>query len=187
MMRERHRLRALQMRIAGHDRRDVAPRKPNQRRAQLSNQVDHTGNFVAEIEPHVESDLIVARAPGVQLAPGLANQRDQPALDREVDVFVGDIELEASIRDFTFDALESADDRAQLVRLEQSDLREHLRMRDRPANVVPKKPPIERQRRGECFDLGQAAARKSSTDEIFLAAPRFHCMTSGAIRDARIN
>jgi hypothetical protein len=39
-------------------------------------------------------------------------------------------------------------------------------MRDRPANIVPKKPPVEGQRRGEGFDLGDAAARKSSPDEI---------------------
>ena len=110
----------------------------------------------------------------MQLAPGLANQRDQPALDREMDIFIGDIELEATARDFSFDPLESADDRPQLARLEQPDFREHLRMRDRSANIVPKKPPVEWQRRRECFDLGQAAARKSSTDEIFLAATHFH-------------
>ena len=123
----------------------------------------------------------------MQLAPGLTNQRDKPSLDRKVDVFIGDIELEATARNFSFDALESAHDRPQLARLEQSDFREHLRMRDRAANIVPKKPPVEWQRRRECFDLGQAAARKSSTDEIFLAASHFHNQTSGAIRDARIN
>jgi hypothetical protein len=60
-------------------------------------------------------------------------------------------------------------------------------MRYRSANVVPKKPPVEGQRRRECFDLGKTAARKSSTDEIFLAATHFHDQTSGSIRDARIN
>src|SRR5580700_4922023 len=106
----------------------------------------------------------------MQLAPGLINQRDQPALDCEVDIFVGNIELEAPVRNFAFDTLESADDRPQLARLEQSDLRKHLRMRNRSANIVQKKPPVEWQRRRECFDLGKAAARKSSTDETFLAA-----------------
>ena len=98
-------------------------REPNQHGAKPGDQRDHAGNLVAEIEPHVERDLIVARTPGVELAPGLSNQRDQPALDRQVDVFIGDIELEASIRDFTFDTLESADDCTQLARLEQSSLR----------------------------------------------------------------
>ena len=73
-------------------------------------------SLVAQIKPHVERDLIVARTPGVQLAPRLANQRDQPALDREMDVFVGDIELEDAALDLIFDPLESADDRAHLAR-----------------------------------------------------------------------
>jgi hypothetical protein len=60
-------------------------------------------------------------------------------------------------------------------------------MRDRPADIVPKKAPVEWQRRRERFDLGEAAARESSTDEIFLAATHFHDQTSGSIRDARIN
>ena len=107
--------------------------------------------------------------------------------ERQVEVFIGDIELEASSRDFTFDTLESANDCTQLARLEQSSLLEHPRMRDRPANIVPKKPPVEGQRRGEGFDLGDAAARESSPDEIarcgagrhslnllFLAATHFH-------------
>jgi hypothetical protein len=60
-------------------------------------------------------------------------------------------------------------------------------MRNRSSNIVPKKAPVEWQRRRECFDLGKAAARKSSTNEIFLAATHFHDQTSGSIRDARIN
>ena len=108
VMRERHRLRALQMRVAGHDRRDVPPRDPNQRGAQLRDQRNHAGQLVAQVKPHVERDLIVARSPGVQLAPRLANQRNQPPLDREMDIFIGDIELEASALDLIFDPLEPA-------------------------------------------------------------------------------
>ncbi len=124
----------------------------------------------------------------MQLAPRLADQRDQPALDREMDVFIGNVELEASGVDLIFDALEAADDRAHLARLEQPDLREHLRMRDRAADIVAKKPPIERQRRGERFDLGQTAARKPSANETFVLAAHFHCSQAGeVVRVARIN
>ena len=149
MMRERDGLRALQMRIAGHDRREVAPREANQRGAKFGDQRDHGGQLVAQIQPQVERDLIVARTPGVQLAPGLADQRDQPALDREVDVFIGNVEFEQAPLDLIFDTLESADDRTHFAGLEQADFREHLRMRDRSANIVPKKPPVKRQRRRE--------------------------------------
>jgi len=60
-------------------------------------------------------------------------------------------------------------------------------MRDRAANVVPKETPVEGQRRGEGFDLGEAAARKSTADEIFLAAAHFHDQSSGVVRGGRIN
>ena len=123
----------------------------------------------------------------MQLAPRLANQRDQPSLDCEMDVFVGDVELETSLRDLIFDPLEAANDLAQLARLEQSDLREHLRVRDRSANVMAKKAAVEGQRRGERFDLGEAAARKSSPDKIFPAATHFHGVASGVARGERVN
>ena len=166
---------------------DVAPREPNQRGAKFGDQRDHAGQLVAQIQPQVERDLIVARTPGMQLAPGLANQRDQPALDREMDVFIGNVEFEDAALDLIFDTLESADDRTHFAGLEQADLREHLRMRDRSANIVPKKPPVERQRRGECFDLGQTAARKSSANEILVLATHFHCWKDEAARSERFN
>jgi len=48
IVRERRRLRGLRMRVARHDRRDVSPREPNERRAQLSDQRDHAGNLIAQ-------------------------------------------------------------------------------------------------------------------------------------------
>src|SRR5579862_3465912 len=104
-----------------------------------------------------------------------------------MNVFVGDVELEASLRDLIFDPLEAANDLAQLARFEQSDFREHLCMRDRSANVVAKKAAVEWQRRGERFDLGQSAARKSPPDEIFPAATHFHGGASGVARGERVN
>ena len=119
VMRERDGLRALQVRVAGHDRRDVAPREPSQASARSPAISAITPAISSrKIKPHVERDLIVARTAGVELAPRLADQCDQPSFDRQVNIFVGDIEFEASIRDFTFDPLESGDDRAQLARLE---------------------------------------------------------------------
>ena len=67
-------------------------------------QRDHAGDLVAQKQPQVERDLIVARAPGMQLAPGLADHRDQPALDREMDVFIGNVEFEHAPLDLVFDA-----------------------------------------------------------------------------------
>src|SRR5271170_1081214 len=102
----------------------------------------------------------------MQLAPRFAYQRDQPPLYREMNVFIGDIETELTALNFVFDSLESNDDRAQLGRLQQPDLRQHLRMRDRSANIVPEQPPVERQRRRERLNLGDSPARKPPTDQI---------------------
>ena len=67
-------------------------RERDQRAAQFADERDHLGQFVAQIEPQVERDLVVARARGMQLAPGRADPLGQAALDREMDVFVGKIE-----------------------------------------------------------------------------------------------
>ena len=44
----------------------------------------------AQIEPQIERHLLVARSPGVQPAPGVADALDQLPLDEAVDVLVGD-------------------------------------------------------------------------------------------------
>lgn len=95
-MRERDRLRALEVGIAGHDRFNVASRKTNKRGAQLTNRGDNFSQRVAQVEAKIERDLIVARARRVQLAPRFANLGDQPALDRQMYILVGDIEAKAS-------------------------------------------------------------------------------------------
>ena len=88
-MREEDRLRRLQMRVAGHDRVGVrgapacrargAARRCRARRPSIG---------VADVEPQVEGDLIVAAARRVQLAADRADHLDQAPLDRHVDVLV---------------------------------------------------------------------------------------------------
>jgi hypothetical protein len=60
-------------------------------------------------------------------------------------ILIGDIELEAITGDVVLDLRESFYDCAQLACSEQADLREHLRVRDRAADIVTIKPSIERQ------------------------------------------
>ena len=69
MMGERDRLRALEMRVAGHHGLEMAMGERDQRAAQSVDERDHLGQFVAQIEPQVERDLVVARARGMQFAP----------------------------------------------------------------------------------------------------------------------
>ena len=163
------------MRVAGHDRFDVPVSERNQGDTQALDQRDHVGDFVAQIEPQIERDLIVARARSMQFAPRLAGDRNQAALDRKMNVFIGDIELETTGLDLLLNLLETANDRAQLAGLQQSDFGEHPRMRDRSVNVVAIEPAIERQRRGEGLDFGQPTARESPANKILagFAVARF--------------
>ena len=108
----------------------------------------------------------------MESASRLARDRDQATLDRKMNVFVRDIELETAGFDLLLNLLETANDRAQLAGLQQSDFGEHPRMRDRTENIVAIEPAIEWQRRGEGLDFGQPAARESPTDKILLGVVR---------------
>ena len=76
-MSERHRLRALQVSIARHDRVLISLRRLNQRALQLTirRQQLHHGIFAPQLQ--VRCDLVITAAPGVQLFAQLANLVDQ--------------------------------------------------------------------------------------------------------------
>ena len=169
VMGERYRLRALQMRIAGHHGLDVGARDLDQRAAQSAHERDHCADFVAQIEPQIERDLIVARSRGMQFAARGPDFFDQPALDREMDILVGDVEAKMPGTDLALDSAETRSDLARFRRGDQANLREHLRVRDRTENIVAVEPPIERQRRAEGFDLGQPRNLEASANEILAA------------------
>ena len=66
---ERHRLGALQVGVAGHRRRGLAPRPARASASARARAADaRLGERVLAVEPEVGRDLVVARAPGVQLA-----------------------------------------------------------------------------------------------------------------------
>ncbi len=97
------------------------------------------GNLILQKEPEIQRDLIIARARSVHLAAGVAGQLDQSAFDRDMDVFVGDVELE--LRRISISCLDRAQalyDLHGLGARDQLHLREHVGMRDRAADVVAK-------------------------------------------------
>ena len=164
-MGKRDRLRALEMRVAGHHGVEMAMGERDQRAAQFADERDHLGQFVAQIEPQVERDLVVARARGMQLAPGRADPLGQAALDRQMDVLVGKLEAEAAGSDLALDRAQAGDDFGGLGAPQQARPRKHPRMRDRAADVMAVEAAIERQRGGEGFDLGQTRARKAAANQ----------------------
>ena len=59
-MRQGHRLRALHMRVAGHDGIGVIARDLEQRVAQAFDERDYCRNLIFQEQPKIQRDLIVA-------------------------------------------------------------------------------------------------------------------------------
>ena len=70
MMREINRLRALQMRVAGNEDVGIFFSQPDECALQPGDFAEQHNDFVPQPETHVECDLVVARAPGVELGAG---------------------------------------------------------------------------------------------------------------------
>ena len=103
VMSDRHRLRPLQVRIAGHRRLCLGLGAVQDDARERTDRVDGLGACVLDIEPHRGRDLVVARAAGVDLPA----ERTELPLDRRVDVLVGGID--------GLDRVERRDDLGELV------------------------------------------------------------------------
>ena len=126
-MREIDRLRPLQMRVAGDEDIRVASAQLHQgalKHSQLAQQAD---GFLTQPEPHVERDLVVARAPGVKLR-ARRHAPCQRGLDVHVDIFQLQLPLKAPGSDFFCNRFQPLDNRAQLPTREQPGFAEHCGM-----------------------------------------------------------
>ena len=90
-------------------------------RREFPGEPDHRGQFVAEIEPQIERDLVVARSRGMELAPRRADPLGQAALDREMDILVGEREAKAAGIDLALDRAQAGDDFGGLGAAQQAD------------------------------------------------------------------
>ena len=93
MVREINRLRALQMRVAGNEHVGIFLAERDERALQAGDFAEQHDDFIAQPEPHVEGDLVVARAGGVQFGAG-GHAPGQLGLDVHVDVFELGLPLE---------------------------------------------------------------------------------------------
>ena len=99
-----HRLGPLQVRVAGQDaRRRRARQRPTNARCKLDQPRVDLVDRVADPEPQIGRDLVVAAAGGVQLAADVAEAVDQRPLDVHVDVFQFGAEREAALLNFLAD------------------------------------------------------------------------------------
>ena len=99
MMPERNRLRGLQMGEARHHGVGVLQRPLHQRMLKRGQRRIGLVDGVADIEPKIGRDLIVARTRGVQPACGWPDQFAEPALDIHVNVLERTLEIEGSLGD----------------------------------------------------------------------------------------
>ena len=89
MVGQQHRLRPLQVGVAGHDDR-LAPLGLRQQRGHERRQaVLVAGNGIPQIQMEIEDHLVVAAAAGVHLASHRPDDLGQTPLDGHVDVLVG--------------------------------------------------------------------------------------------------
>ncbi len=100
MMAEGHGLRGLQMGEARHHGSGMLQRAVDQRLLERGQRRVRLVDGVADVEPEIGRDLVVARARGVQPARGGADQLGQPRLDIHMDVLERALEVEIALADF---------------------------------------------------------------------------------------
>ena len=106
VVREAHRLRALQMRVARHQRGDVLVGAIDQDAAQSIDRRRRSRRRAPRPQAQIGGDLVVARSPGVQLAAQRADELDEPRLDVHVHVFERRVPLHLALAHFAAHLLE---------------------------------------------------------------------------------
>ena len=132
---------------------------------------DHA-DLVAQPQPHVGRDLVVARAAGVQLLAGIANVRGQRRLDVHVNILAADRPLERACLYALADALEAGDNGISLSGSEDALLRQHHGVGDAALDVVAVQPLIKLHRGGEGFDEGIGRLAEAAGPEFLVVHTR---------------
>ncbi len=104
---------------------------------------------VADPQPQVGRNLVVAAAGGVQLAADVAQAVDQCPLDVHVDVFQLDAELEAALLNFLANVAQGLLNLLAFGGRDQPDFGQHLGVGDRAGDVVRIKAAVEAHAFGE--------------------------------------
>ncbi len=136
MMPEGHRLRRLQMGEARHRVGGMLGSAVGQGAHDVGklgvDAVDRVADPKAEIRRH----LVVARPPGVQPPPGIADPLGEPRLDVHVDVFEVGREAECPGLDLARDLRQAAPDRRFVIGRENADPHQHGGVGKRAADVL---------------------------------------------------
>ncbi len=142
------------MREAGQDGVGLALGQIQQRLLETQDGGADGVDLVAQPEPHVGGDLIIARASGVQLLAGIADVRGEGRLHVHVDILQRNRPDELAGIDARAHRLQPADDGVALGRGQDTLTGQHGGMGDRTLNVVPIQTPIEVDGGGESLHEG---------------------------------
>jgi hypothetical protein len=148
-VREQNRLRALQVRVTGHQHVEVLLSLFDECRLEIGELRLETRDRIEDEEARVGSHLIVAAAPGVQLARDRADEFTQAAFDGGVDVFVTRLRGECAECEFLFDLCQTFQQRVAFGLADEIGARERTRVRATTANVHLVQSPVEAKRRVE--------------------------------------
>ena len=139
---EQHRLRALQVRVARHQDFLVLPCQFDEgalHRPQTGNRVVNGG---ASVQAHIQGDLVVARATGVQARSGRTDQVGEPAFDVHVQVFQGRIPREVAPFDLVLHSGQAANYGIGIFPGDDALLRQHGRVGLGAGYVLPVQPAV---------------------------------------------
>ncbi len=159
---EADRLRVLQVGHAGRGRVDVSLRLIGEGVGQFDQSAGDAPSVVAQIEPQVGGDLVVAGPTGPQFAAEGAEAFEQAAFQSGVHVLVldGRAELPGGAR--RFEVVERGEHAPEFVGVEEPGAGEHPRVRAGRGEVVGSQTPVELHAHRQARQRFRRAALKPS-------------------------
>ena len=146
MMAERHRLRDLQVRKAGHDAVRMFVGAREQRGLHCGEPGVDALARGARPQAEIGRDLVVARARGVEAPGGFADDLLQPRFDGHVDVFEREVDGDAVRGKFFGDLGEAAVDLDRIVGADDSGGAEHRGVRAAGRDILFPQALVDRDR-----------------------------------------
>ena len=169
-MRPQHRLRALQVRVAGEHRLPVCPGEVEQRRLHFTHAPLDALNLAAQPQAQRRRHLIVAAATRVELASRVADKRDEPRLDERMHVFRVRVFVEVGVA-----ALGGAREHRAQPFAERGGLCvaqhpggvQRLAVRHAPAHIRLEEPAVKTERAVEPREAGISPALEATAPKFF--------------------